>query len=511
MLGRLRRGRREAQSLIRQYKGTSNRTIQNEIQSFHRVIDGPLQSFEKGRMANQTFASAIGTAGSTVVLTTVATEGSSSAYSSNSNNISNAFLTNEYRERHHAVGRFPKARHRRDFRMLSLGEVLASRVIDRSLRPVLKQKLIMQTQSANTMNNAEYIQRYHVLSSLQSMNRYFADGDGDPIPLAINTAAAALDLQVAAVSLGVTVDGTVIQDAPPTRQEDNWLGHLIYAGTRGGKCVMMEWGALPSPNDTLSHQIGLRDEMWTDLLEIARNAVDSRLDSIENYQAQHQGMDPSYADDALIRESLGLTESTPSVQQNFSSFSTPANGKSDIVSQRKYREELINKCEAFCRDHLRLPLLRIFGWTGEEMTSVDEKIPSVAVAFPMDGNTSDILKKSIRGRRETIMQQEVANLLDNFIEKEGFGGIEITEEDRNEISNQVYHKLMREALWEASTSYGCRSDGRKPLAETSKESASGRNTVRPIKVTVPALPDAVHGSAQFSRGETGVLVGRSVV
>ena len=83
---------------------------------------------------------------------------------------------------------------------------------------------------------------------------------------------------------------------------------------------------------------------------------------------------------------------------------------------------------------------------------------------------------------------------------------EIDEEESETISRLVFHRLMQKMLVESASQYGCRSDERKPRTDDFGIHASGRNTVRPIKALAPALPDSVHGSAYFSRGETGVLV-----
>ena len=110
------------------------------LKSFHNVVKGPKLILDSGKMAKQTLASLMGSyeGSSTTVLTTVAAE---MANPSSPQQSSSAFLTTDYRERSHAIGRFPKAGHKRDNRMLSLGEVLASRALDRALRPLLKDKL----------------------------------------------------------------------------------------------------------------------------------------------------------------------------------------------------------------------------------------------------------------------------------------------------------------------------------------------------------------------------------
>jgi len=472
-------------------------------------------------MANQTFASLLGRyqGSDTTILTTIAAERSSTSSGQQqqqqpSSSSSSAFLTTEYRERHHAVGRFPKSGHRRDNRMLSLGEVLASRALDRALRPLLKEKL----SAYNDRSDDDTIQRWHVASSLQAMNRDTTAGDA--IPLAINTAAAALQLPVAAVSLGITTDGQVVQDSAMIQtkrgtggkesEPERWLGHLLYAGTQDGKCVMMEWGAweqqLDDDDDDDKVQIGLPDDMWPALLEIAQDAVQDRLETIQSYvseQKQEQLIDVS-----SLRASLGLTESSTSSDVPIEKEDRGSMWK----REREGKDRLIKDCVDFCEERLKEPMLRLFGLEGKEspMRSKPLHSSSVEEAFPMLGDLSSLIKKNLRSKLEGIVQKEVEALTKEFLDRKGklSESEEVNDPDKKceEMANEVYHRLMRKYLYRTTVEYGCRSDGRKPAAGFGVNEAGGWNTVRPIQVTVPALPDAVHGSAHFARGETGVLV-----
>lgn len=60
------------------------------------------------------------------------------------------------------------------------------------------------------------------------------------------------------------------------------------------------------------------------------------------------------------------------------------------------------------------------------------------------------------------------------------------------LTNHIHERIMQKAFGTAAAR-GFRSDGRQT------------NAVRPITVTAPLFPDCVHGSSQFSRGETQVL------
>jgi polyribonucleotide nucleotidyltransferase len=96
---------------------------QEEITPFrtvNRILDGPPMRFGTGALAMLTDASVIGTAGETVVLSTVATE----SREDNLDSLSAALLqvcnqgmvplTVTYQERYHGVGRIPSTARRRD-------------------------------------------------------------------------------------------------------------------------------------------------------------------------------------------------------------------------------------------------------------------------------------------------------------------------------------------------------------------------------------------------------------
>lgn len=511
---------RRLPSSLLQRRATSGTTKLGQhaisLSAFNRFIEGPPQTFESGRMAHQAHASVIGSSGSTVVLTTIATE---KLPEPPSLRTSNTFLTGEYRERHHAVGRVPRSRNRRDFRMLSVGEVLASRALDRSLRPILKEKIQGDVDYSMLEGGNEFIHRWHVLSSLQAMSRTASTGsdnndDGDPIPLAINTAAAALGLDVAAVSLGVTFDGVVVQDAAPTRQAD-WLGHLLFAGTPLGKVVMMEWGANPprgvedGPDEQF--QVGLSDHMWPELLDIATSAVRKRIEEIQNFRESLIADGHIILDEASLRDSLGLAATTVPMTTTTDS---PQSGNGSPVAafqrQQQERESMVVDCIKYCEERLEVPFLRLFGVEGDEAPFREDKSPDLSMAFPIERTQeSRLLNKSTRGHREMIMQAEVESLVRERLCENSSSETE-TEVDETElwkdVAGDVYYKLMQKTMWKAAKLYGCRSDGRASLRQGFGSGAAGWNTVRPINATVPALPDSVHGSAHFSRGETGVLV-----
>ena len=65
------------------------------------------------------------------------------------------------------------------------------------------------------------------------------------------------------------------------------------------------------------------------------------------------------------------------------------------------------------------------------------------------------------------------------------------------LSYNIQERVMKRAMGECAM-INLRADGR------------GTNAVRPISATTPIFPDCVHGSSQFSRGETQVICTASI-
>lgn len=106
----------------------------------------------------------------------------------------------------------------------------------------------------------------------------------------------------------------------------------------------------------------------------------------------------------------------------------------------------------------------------------------------------------LSGRRETLIQNEVTRLLREVFrpENEDIANAYVTAISESDstfltaLTNHIHERIMQQAFGIAA-SRGYRSDSRHI------------NEVRPISATAPFFPDCVHGSSQFSRGETQVL------
>lgn len=176
--------------------------------------------FTTGRLARMADGSCIGRSGETHVLVTVVSRTIPTA-------TGMIPLTVDYRQKAAAAGRIPTNYLRRELGS-SEREVLTSRVIDRSLRPLFKPGYLYETQ---------------VICNLMSV-----DGVHDPEVVAINAASAALSASdipwnepVGAVRVGLDAKNDVLVN--PTRRELNSCKlDMIVSGTEGKDIVMMEGG-----------------------------------------------------------------------------------------------------------------------------------------------------------------------------------------------------------------------------------------------------------------------------
>lgn len=481
---------------------------------------GPSLQLGFGRVALHTHSSVLAKAGSTTILCTVAR----APLEENTGQLQtgeSSFLTVEYRQRAAGVGQIPGNPLRSDQgRTMSSSEVLAARILDRSLRPLLKQD----------DDDAEPAQ-YHVLAAVHAIDLWSPSGHA--IATALNAASAALVDQltepVAGTVLAVMSDGSIVQDpGPDTRQpiqiqppgphdttadpiitKPYCVGELFYSGTRT-HAIMMEWTSI---HDSLP------EDQWPALLKLAAAAVHPILDTIEELHALHKqrteateavdipdgfvSKDEAEALTAQLRSSLGLPplETTEEASEEGNEDSS--------LAQRPRPQELLPAALSYCRKALgETPIHSLYGVRVIGIpVQKDSSLKSVAI----HKNPQEILSKIHRGRRETIINQEIYRLVDQYLTSEAgltFSSSEdkdetaivIPESERRWLQQKVGYYLLQHGLWETSWRFGTRSDGRRNV-----HLGQGWKTVRPVQIAVPALPDSVHGSAIFARGDTQVL------
>jgi len=441
---------------------------QEGLEFIKEVVDGPPTRFGSGTIASLTESAVVGTCGQTVVLSTVAIDKESSTIRSLSHaldSLSSSMvpLVVNYQERYHGVGRIPQNGRRRDALRPTDEEILAGRAIDRALRPLIKK------------TNHDI----HLNCSVQAYD-VFGSSSGHPIALALNSASLALKPfmtePVAAVNMCLMRNGSVIMDPRPFQVAES-SAELLFAGTRD-KVIMMEFHSPTQPH-------GLSEKSLMDLIRVGHAAIQPLLDIQQSF-LQFKKEDPS---DEFLRLSLGLPQLAGS-----------KNSESEELGKLLLEQATIIMTEAttFCEERIGDTPLRLFGYQDE----IERRIEVDAKIHPSYG---PLLTKTVRGRREHMVYSAIEKLL-----KEEFLPLtenlkEVYQEARTEnegipsiIANEVRSRLLRKALFTTATKHGTRGDNR-------GEPGCGYKTIRPLAATVPILPDVVHGSALFSRGETQVL------
>merc|ERR1719253_370710 len=157
-------------------------------------------------------------------------------------------------------------------------------------------------------------------------------------------------------------------------------------------------------------------------------------------------------------------------------------------------EEIIEEAVSFVWSKVDHVALKLFGFDGKEGSNAIVQKDSAYI----HGGVS-LLPKKVRGRREGILQSEIARILrEEFMPQDEelvhlYGSARDSLDCLGALSDHVGEVIMKKAMAECARRR-LRADGRR-----------GINVVRPISASAPILPDSVHGSAIFSRGETQVM------
>jgi polyribonucleotide nucleotidyltransferase len=212
---------------------------------FERSIAGRTLSLRVGKFAQQADGAVAVQYGNTVVLATACTS------SEPREGIDFAPLTVDYEERLYAAGKIPGSFIRREGRPTEEA-VITSRLIDRSLRPLLSKEFNYDVQVVAT-----------VLS---------VDQENDPDVCALIGASAALTLSdipfsgpIAAVHIGYINDALVVN--PPLAQMENSLLDVIVAST-SKDIVMVEAGAKEISEEILLQAIKLGHEANQEVIKL---------------------------------------------------------------------------------------------------------------------------------------------------------------------------------------------------------------------------------------------------
>jgi len=411
-------------------------------------------------------------------------------------------LTVDYRERHHAVGKIPTNANRTDNRRASDSEILASRAIDRSLRPLLRKET--DSSSSGGYNEMPSI---HLSCSIQAYpikekTEEFVTAGGHPISLALNSASLALKdrfvAPVAAVVLCLMEDGSILvnpsistiqchQQISSKQSENNKIvGELLYAGTKDS-VVMMEFSGILSESRLL-HLIRLAHESIQPVLDMQERIT--KFQESENCQ-----------DDNELRKQLGIA-----IETDDSNLTTPGSSQQAEESECQMKANRIyDEANQFVNRNLRDAVMRLFGAKLEDAEEVHYPVEGAEVKIHSEENDGPLLGKTIRGRKENIIKFEIKRLLRRFEPSDSQLAKEyrtLMEQDvslNTKLGDAFHSQMLREAMVDASITQSSRADGR------GGNNAAGSHTIRPLSMDVPALPDVVHGSAIFTRGETQVL------
>src|SRR5208337_3505155 len=204
-------------------------------------------SLETGRLARQAHGSVLAQYGETVVLATVV-----SALEPNPS-VDFLPLTVDYQERTFAAGKIPGGFFKREGRP-SEKEILTSRLVDRSVRPLFPKGYDRETQVVVT-----------VLS---------ADRDNDPDVLALIAASAALEVSdiphsgpVAAVRMG-RIEGKLVVNPTVTLLEQSDISMVIAATPDA--IVMLEGGAEIVDEEPVLEALFTAHEAMEPIFEIQR-------------------------------------------------------------------------------------------------------------------------------------------------------------------------------------------------------------------------------------------------
>ncbi|OEU09504.1 hypothetical protein FRACYDRAFT_194953 [Fragilariopsis cylindrus CCMP1102] len=194
-------------------------------------------------------------------------------------------LTVEYRQRYHAVGKIPtSSANRTDNRRQTDSEILASRAIDRSLRPLL---LLIN----NSNNNGE--DKIHLTCSIQSYpvkEQQNNSNNKDPSTATIQGYQQQQQQQQSDVT-----------NNDDNNNNNNIMGELLYAGTKDS-VIMMEFSGMLSESQILE-LIQFAHECIQPVIK-TQEANSKRMSIINKEQQNNQHS--HHQSDIELRKQLGL-------------------------------------------------------------------------------------------------------------------------------------------------------------------------------------------------------------
>jgi len=455
-------------STLTSSSSSSVHLIPDEFSDKHRIVShngvhtlsfnvaGKEFQFETGKIGRQAGGSVVARIADTMVYTTICSERDSTP-------VDFTPLRVDYFARYSAVGQTVGAFHRRDSRGDD-NEILVARLIDRPVRPMIKDGWQHETQLLTWLLSYDKIQ--------------------PPEALAICSASAALAISpvpmissVAGVEVGLVDDQFVVN--PTKQQMQNSTLKLTLAGTKSG-ILMIEGEAN-----------FLTEQQMVEALKIGHAAIGEICDAIDAFQVV---AGKAKKTDTLRQVPAHLVDDIDSL---FGAALTSALS----IGDKHLRGEAVGKVELGIKERFSkqvapaASILSSDDYLTETVGTADPDAP--LVDLPLDEDSTIVVVEAEKGVDESAVEDE-ASELNQITDRSpsSSGDLLVASQpgygyDPTDVKIAI-KKLLVRRLREMVLQTGRRSDGR------------AVDEVRPISMEVDLLPGA-HGSSLFTRGETQSL------
>ena len=318
-----------------------------EPQSFECNIGGRNLIIETGKLAGQASGAITVRYGDTVILVTV---GVSSEPREGGDFLP---LTVDYEERLYAAGKIPGGFIRREGRPTQEA-ILACRLVDRPLRPLLPKEWRNDIQLIAT-----------VLS---------ADRENDPDILAVIGSSAALSISevpfdgpVSAVHIGY-IDGELVLNPILARLEDSRFD-LVVASTRQA-IVMLEAGAKEIPEDIVPKAIKFGHEANQDIIKLQEQLQQACGKPKVEFPSREISPEVVSAVSPIIDEKLPKVLSLPDKSQRERALSELKKELVEGLEETFSKDDILSAFEAGTRAEVRTNILKGQRLNGRGLTEV---------------------------------------------------------------------------------------------------------------------------------------------
>ncbi|ETN06715.1 polyribonucleotide nucleotidyltransferase [Phytophthora nicotianae INRA-310] len=312
-----------AQQQPKPTESNQNQTQPQKPNKEKELVVGSLDatSYNVGKLAKLADGAVLASCGRTVLLTTVVSGDHNGNPSANGSSAHRDFLplTVDFRVKSHAVGLIPDNQKRREFTGND-EEILQSRVVDRSIRPLFPR---------------DYCEDTQVLATVQSY-----DPNNDPLVVAVNSTSAALSMSdipwngpVGCVRV-VEVDGHLVVN-PTAPQREAATMDVLYAGT-AERAVMVE-----ASGDEVT------EARLDEALDLAHSNVLSAIEEQKRLVAEHGKTKRVYSPLFIPPEVWAKAEELGRADAE----ALIASGRVNKLARQEGEREVYNKMLAGMRQH----------------------------------------------------------------------------------------------------------------------------------------------------------------